>query len=217
MSKREQEAKPSCFFALLDRMRLIQRWGLMYSQRAENVQEHSLQVAFFAHALAHLRQQRSDAADIPCPDPEHVAVLAMFHDVSEVLTGDLPTPIKYLNDELQVAYQTAEKQASAQLLQTLPESLQAIYHPYLLADAKLEEKEQVAWHLVKAADRLSALFKCVTEERSGNREFLQAKQTIQTALKAMNLPEVESFLTYFAKAFELSLDQLREQRGDAFL
>ena len=196
------------FYAMISRMHLIQRWSLMRNSRPENVQEHTLQVVVLAHALALLRQQREDAAELVLPDPEHVMALAVFHDATEIMTGDMPTPIKYLNERLREAYSLAESRAVDRLLSQLPPSLRPHYEPLLRPDLE-DEYEQVAWTLVKAADTLAALIKCIEEEAGGNREFRAARAQLEARLDALQLPELERFRELFEADFACSLDELQ--------
>ena len=189
----------SHFFAYINRMRFINRWALMRNSYTENIQEHSHQVAVLAHALAVIRNRCFGG----CVDEGAVAVAALYHDAPEILTGDLPTPIKYKNPAIQDAYQEIEFTARQQLLDMLPEDMKRGFAPYLQPD-----ETSVEWKLVKAADRISAYLKCVTEEKLGNREFLQAKETIWKSLQKSDLPEVEAFLKLFVNSFTMSLDDL---------
>ena len=186
------------FFALISRMRYIGRWGLMRSTIAENIQEHSHMVAVLAHALAVIRR---DVFGGDC-DPNACAAEALFHDASEILTGDMPTPIKYNNPEIIGAYKELERRAGQKLLESLPEELAASYRPLLAPEAEHP--------LVKAADKLSAYIKCVEERKAGNVEFARAEIQTLRALKAMELPEVDYFLTRFMPAFELTLDEQQD-------
>ena len=189
----------SHFFAYLSRMRFIQRWALMRNTAPENVQEHSHQVAVLAHALALIRR---DILNLPAPDPDRCAVAALYHDASEILTGDLPTPIKYYNPDIKTAYKEVERIAGNRLLDMLPAELRSSYTHYVLEDdAELEP-------FVKAADKLSAHIKCLEEQKAGNTEFDSAAQQTLEALKAMNRPELEWFLNNCLQAFTLNLDQL---------
>jgi 5'-deoxynucleotidase len=190
------------FFAYINRLKLIQRWGLMRNTIPENDMEHSMQCAMVAHALAVLSKLRYQR-DI---DPQTVATLAMYHDVGEVLTGDLPTPVKYKNAEIKRAYKTIEAMANEQLAGMLPGDLQPAYAPYLMPD-----KESYEWKLVKAADRICAYIKCVEEKKAGNLEFIQAQAAIKTSISALDMPEVKDFMTEFAPAYELSLDEISKQ------
>ena len=185
------------FYALLSRMRYISRWGLMRSSIPENIQEHSHEVAVYAHALGIVRR---DVFGVDC-DPERLAVLALYHDISEILTGDLPTPIKYHDGAIRAAYKEVERAAEEKLLSMLPEELRGSYREAM--DAQAEEAR-----LVKAADKLSALVKCIEERKAGNREFLSAEEQIRTALAAMGLREVDWFMERCLPAFEKNLDEL---------
>ena len=187
------------FYALMGRMRYITRWGLMRNTFSENIQEHSHQVAVLAHALALIRR---DILGLTGPEPDRCAVAALYHAASEILTGDLPTPIKYYNPDIKVAYKQVERIAGERLLDMLPPQLRASYAPLVL-----EEDEQVE-PIVKAADKLSAYIKCVEEQKAGNTEFDSAAQTVLGAMKAMELPELEWFLDNCLEAFTLNLDQL---------
>ncbi len=188
----------SNFFALLQRMRYIRRWGLMRSSVPENIQEHSHETAVFAHALGLIRRE---IFHTPC-DAEHLAVLALYHDVPEILTGDLPTPIKYHNRAIRNAYKDVERAASEKLLSLLPETLRESYRDVL------EPEESELLPLVKAADKLSALVKCIEERKAGNREFLSAEASARAAIAAMELPEAAWFMEHCLPAFELNLDEL---------
>ncbi|MEX2224122.1 MAG: 5'-deoxynucleotidase [Candidatus Rokuibacteriota bacterium] len=190
----------SHFFAYMARMKFIRRWGLMHNTYPENVQEHSLRVAMIAHALALIRN-RIHGGDV---DPERVATLALFHDSSEVLTGDLPTPVKYFNPEIRTAYQAIERVAQQKLLDMLPDVLQAEYRPYLFG----APDDQPHWELVKAADRLAAYTKCLEERAAGNREFSRAEKALRASVDALELPEVRYFMDTFVPSFTLTLDEL---------
>ena len=187
------------FFAYISRMRYIGRWSLMRNALPENIQEHSHMVAVIAHALAVIRR---DICGVPC-DPDRCASVALFHDSSEILTGDLPTPIKYHSAQIQSAYKQVEKLACDKLLATLPEELRGTYESLLYGrDAeKLHD-------IVKAADKLSAYIKCIEERKAGNDEFISAEKQIRAILDASSLPEVKYFLDKFIPAFELTLDEL---------
>ena len=189
----------SHFFAYVSRMRFIQRWALMRNTAPENVQEHSHQVAVLAHALAVIRNEKFGGA----VDPGQVAVAALYHDASEILTGDMPTPIKYDNPAIQHAYKEVEAVAEKKLLHMLPQELQSVYAPILTpADAEVEK-------LVKAADKLSAYIKCVEELKAGNTEFREAAAQTRKALEGYGLPEVDYFLDAFMDSFSLTLDELK--------
>lgn len=187
------------FYALLSRMRYITRWGLMRNTFSENIQEHSHQVAVLAHALALIRR---DILSLEGPDPDRCAVAALYHDASEILTGDLPTPIKYYNPGIKTAYKQVEHVAGERLLDMLPPALRDSYAPLVL-----EEDAQVL-PIVKAADKLSAYIKCVEEQKAGNSEFDSAATQTMAAMKAMALPELDWFIAECLPAFGLNLDQL---------
>ena len=189
----------SHFFAYISRMRFIQRWALMRNTAPENVQEHSHQVAVLAHALAVLRNRKFGGH----VDPGAVAVAALYHDASEILTGDMPTPIKYDNPAIRAAYKDVEAVAEHKLLNMLPEELRGVYAPILT----VEDPEIEA--LVKAADKLSAYIKCVEELKAGNNEFREAAAQTRKALEGYGMPEVESFLETFMDSFSLTLDELK--------
>lgn len=194
------------FFAMMQRMKYINRWGLMRNTEQENIQEHSLQVAMIAHVLALLRRQYFAEGRI-VPEPERVALLGMFHDAGEILTGDLPTPVKYFNPEIKKAYKMVENVAAQKLLTMLPEDLRDPYRDLLMPDSADPEIAE-ALMLVKAADKISAYIKCLAEEKAGNTEFVQAKRSTEVILQEMNLPEVAWFLKNFLPGFGLSLDEL---------
>ena len=187
------------FFALISRMRYIGRWGLMRSTVPENVQEHSHMVAVIAHALGVIRR---DVFHIPC-EPNEYAAVALYHDSSEILTGDLPTPIKYYSRDIKSAYKEVEDIACRKLLATLPEELQGAFRPLI----KWETEER-CHDLVKAADKLSAYIKCIEERRAGNDEFISAEKQTREILEKSPLPEVKYFMERFIPAFELTLDEL---------
>ena len=189
------------FFAYLSRLKLIRRWGLMRNTVPENDMEHSTQCAMIAHGMALIARERFGRE----VNPEHVLALALYHDVGEVITGDLPTPVKYKNPEIKDAYKRIEAMASEQLLGMLPDDLRPAYRPYLHPD-----EGEYAWKLVKAADRICAYIKCVEEQNLGNREFDQAKTSILETIRESDLPEVAAFMREFAPSFELSLDELSQ-------
>lgn len=187
------------FFALIDRMKYIKRWSLMKSTKEENVAEHTEQVAVFAHALAVINNKIfNEKADV-----SKTVLMALFHETSEVITGDLPTPIKYFNSEITQAYKSLEDRANFKILDMLPDELKGEYTPLLCVD-----KNSIEYKLVKGADKLSAYVKCLEELKSGNLEFKKAKETIERDLKAKNMPEINYFLDKFIKGFTLTLDEL---------
>ena len=187
------------FYALLGRMRYITRWGLMRNTFSENIQEHSHQVAVLAHALALIRR---DVLHLDGPDPEACAVAALYHDATEILTGDMPTPIKYYNPDIKAAYKQVERIAGNRLLEMLPEALRDAYAGYVL-----EEDEQII-PVVKAADKLSAHIKCLEEQKAGNTEFDSAAGATLASMKAMSRPELDWFIDNCLEPFRLNLDQL---------
>ena len=187
------------FYALLGRMRYITRWGLMRNSFSENIQEHSHQVAVLAHALALIRRE---ILKLDGPDPDRCAVAALYHDASEILTGDLPTPIKYYNPDIKHAYKQVERIAGERLLDMLPPALRESYAPLVL-----EDDEEVL-PIVKAADKLSAYIKCVEEQKAGNTEFDSAEKATMESLRQMELPELQWFIDNCLEAFALNLDQL---------
>lgn len=189
------------FFAYLSRMKLIDRWGLMRCVRSENVQEHSLQVAVIAHALAHIKKTKFGSP----VNPERVATLALFHDATEVLTGDLPTPVKYFNPEIRDAYRALEGHAAGQLLKLLPEDMRAEYDRLLtIGDDEAEARE-----LIKVADTLCAYIKCLEEKAAGNLEFHRAEKTLGDKLKIFSeKPEVAAFVKDFVPGFTMTLDEI---------
>jgi 5'-deoxynucleotidase len=189
----------SHFFAYVSRMRFIQRWALMRNTAPENVQEHSHQVAVLAHALAVIRNEKFGGQ----VDPGAVAVAALYHDASEILTGDMPTPIKYDNPAIQGAYRDVEKMAEQKLLGMLPQELREVYTPILTVP------DEETRRLVKAADKLSAHIKCLEELKAGNLEFRQAAEQTRRALESYDLPEVRYFIDTFLESFTLTLDELK--------
>ena len=186
------------FFASLSRLKLIRRWSLMRNTVPENDAEHSLQVAMIAHAMAVIARDRYGKN----VNPEHVLSLAVYHDATEVMTGDLPTPVKYHNEELRGAYRRLEELSADRLLALLPEDMQPAFTPYMKQESGYEHT------LVKAADRVSAYIKCMEEQRAGNREFDYAAENIRRSIAAIDLPEVKDFLEDFLPAFDMTLDEL---------
>ncbi|MCY9872237.1 5'-deoxynucleotidase [Vibrio barjaei] len=192
--------KESHFFAHLARMKLIQRWPLMRSVSTENISEHSLQVAFVAHALAIIKNKKFGGKT----NPERIAILAMYHDTSEVLTGDLPTPVKYYNPEIAKEYKKIESAAERKLLSMLPEEFQDDFRPFLISEHAYEEDTQI----VKQADSICAYLKCLEELSAGNHEFALAKKRLDQTLREKQTEEMDYFLNTFAPSFELSLDEI---------
>ncbi|OUP44548.1 5'-deoxynucleotidase [Pseudoflavonifractor sp. An187] len=188
----------SSFFAYIFRMRYIARWALMRNTRTENVEEHSYEVAVLAHALAVVGQEIFHK-DV---NPDRVATAALFHDAPEIITGDLPTPIKYFNPAIKSAYDQVEAVAQDKLLGMLPHELTEAYAPLL----RVEDPKVRCY--IKAADKLAAWLKCLEERKAGNREFVQAEEETLHALKDMNMDEVTWFLEHMGEAFGLTLDEL---------
>lgn len=187
------------FFAIISRMKYINRWGLMRNTRYENLSEHSFDVAVTAHALAVIKNEVFGGN----LNAERAAVLALYHDAPEILTGDLPTPVKYYNKQTKKAYDEVENTSVNRLLTMLPEELKNTYSPLLVKS----EEDAYLWKLVKAADTINALIKCIEEEKSGNREFSGAKKGIEKKVYAIDLPEVKYYLENFLPSFELTLDE----------
>jgi len=192
----------SHFFAYLARMKYIQRWGLMRNVVPENVQEHALQVALLAHALAVLSNRYFEGRY----DPARIALMALFHDAVEIFTGDLPTPIKYFSPGLRAAYQEIERHAEQRLLSQLPEDLRGDYWPLIATEAQSDGERL----LLKAADTLAGYLKCVEEERAGNGEFARARRAMERRLNELPVPAVRMFLDRFGPSFGKSLDELSE-------
>ena len=190
------------FFALIARMKYIERWKLMRNSYPENIQEHSHITAVIAHALGLIRR---NIFKKPC-DPNELAAIALYHDATEIFTGDLPTPVKYYSGDIRAAYGEVERLAAEKLVQALPESLRTTYENLLSAH---EDKER--YELVYAADKLSAYIKCLEERKAGNQEFLSAESSTRKKLEEINLPEINYFLEHFIPSFETTLDLLFEK------
>lgn len=189
----------SKFFAVISRMKYINRWALMRNTINENISEHSLEVAFIAHVLALIRNKRFSGN----VSPERCALLAMYHDVTEIITGDLPTPIKYYSHEIKGAYDEIEHKAKNTLVSYLPDDLKEDFEPLFCKTSQEEE----AWTIVKAADKLSALIKCLEERQMGNTDFASAEKSTLESIVAMNIPEANVFLDEFIPAYTLTLDE----------
>ncbi|MBE7088087.1 MAG: 5'-deoxynucleotidase [Clostridiales bacterium] len=187
------------FYAFMDRMKYIKRWVLMHSYREENIMEHSQQVTMLAHALAIIKNKIYGGS----VNVERVVLYSMYHECAEVLTGDLPTPVKYLNASINVAYKDIEEKACDKLLTMLPEEIASELTPYVKPDTNSEE-----YKIAKAADRLAAFVKCLEEKKSGNTEFLKAEKSIEKDLLSRNMPEVNYFFEHFIKGYMLTLDEL---------
>ena len=189
----------SSFFAMVNRMKLIDRWALMRNTSKENIAEHSHSVAVIAHALA-LTGNKKFGKNY---DASRAALLALYHDTTEVITGDMPTPVKYYNDEIKNVYKDIEHIAGERLLNMLPEEFKDDYRSFFEA----EESDKALWALVKAADKISALIKCIEEHRMGNLEFETALSAQENKINAIDLPEVKYFSEHFLPAYYLTLDE----------
>lgn len=188
------------FFGMLARMKYINRWGLMRNTITENIAEHSLDVAIIAHGLALIGNTYFGKK----LDAEHIAVLAMMHDTTEIITGDLPTPIKYYAPEIRDSYKKVEEIAAEQLIAELPAELQPEYENIL------KEEKNEDWKYVKAADKLSAYVKCIEEKNMGNTDFLKAEETLKNSLLEMNMDEVEYFIDKFLPSYTMTLDEINK-------
>lgn len=188
----------SNFFALTSRMKYINRWGLMRNSRPENIAEHSLEVAIITHLLCELRNRRF-GGNI---DVGEAVMTAVYHDVPEIITGDLPTPVKYYDPDIRDAYKRVEHAAVDKLLSGIPEDLRGDYAPLFDESADPEIAE-----IVKAADKISALIKCIEERRSGNSDFAEAERATLEAIQKMRLPEADAFVTEFLPSYHLTLDE----------
>lgn len=191
----------SHFFAMMSRMKYIERWALMRNSERENISEHSLEVAMIAHGLAVISNVRlGNNLDV-----EKAALIGLFHDSTEIITGDMPTPIKYYNKDIKDAFKEVEKKAANKLLDYLPEDMRSYYEPLFFKT----EEDNYLWKLEKAADKLSALIKCIEEEKAGNTEFKTAYQSLYESIKAMNLKEADIFMEEFLPSYKKTLDELQ--------
>ena len=189
------------FYAMISRMKYINRWALMRNEHNENLAEHSFEVSIIAHALTVIGNKRLGKS----LNSERAALLGLYHDAPETLTGDMPTPVKYYSSEVRSAYKTMEDAATATLLKMIPEDLREEYENALFPD----EKDAELWKYVKAADKISALIKCMQEGQAGNSEFVLAGKSTENAVKALGLPEADIFLEEFLPAYRLTLDELK--------
>jgi 5'-deoxynucleotidase len=188
------------FFAMMSRMKLIERWALMRNSISENISEHSLEVSILTHALAIISNERLGKH----LNAEKAALIGIYHDATEIITGDMPTPIKYFNENIQGAFKAVEEAAAKRLLMMLPEDIRKSYDSIFFP----QEDELYLWKLVKAADKLSALIKCIEERKAGNTEFLSAERSIKEILITMKLEEVDIFIKEFLPAYDKTLDEL---------
>lgn len=189
----------SNFFAMVNRMKLIDRWALMRNTSKENIAEHSHNVAVIAHALCVIGNKKFGRSY----NAERCAVLALYHDVTEVITGDMPTPVKYYNDQIKAVYKEVEKAAGNRLLSMLPKEFQEDYTPFF----EYQKSDEPLWKIVKAADRIDALIKCIDECRTGNSEFEKAKESQIQIVDAIDMDEVKYFIKKFLPAYSLTLDE----------
>ena len=190
----------SPFFAMMSRMKYIERWALMRNSKQENLCEHSLQVSMIAHALAVISNTRCGNH----LDPSKAALMGLYHDASEIITGDMPTPVKYHNRSIQDAFKALEDSANQSLLDMLPDYMQSYYQEIFT----VSQEDAYLWKLVKAADKLSAYIKCIEEATTGNSEFLSAQQSTRISLEKMELKEVTIFMEEFLSSFGMTLDEL---------
>lgn len=190
------------FFAYVSRMRYIRRWSLMRNTSVENDMEHALQTALVAQAIALIGNRRYDRGY----DAEHVMALGVYHDACEVITGDMPTPIKHNNPAIKSEYNKLEEEAAERLLRMLPQDLREDYRPLIAQDEDSDEHR-----IVKAADRICAYIKCLEEKKAGNLEFEQARKSIKRSIDAIDLPEVQDFMSECVPGFSLTLDELSEE------
>ncbi len=190
--------KDNHFFAMMSRMKYINRWGLMRNTKTENICEHSLDVAMIAHALGIINNVYFNGII----NAERLALMGMYHDATEIITGDMPTPVKYYNPLIRNAYKEVESIAKDELLEGLPKDMQPLYNPILLET----EEEDELWKYVKAADKISALIKCIEERTMGNADFAKAEAATMKAIKKLKLPEADYFVEKFIPAYYLTID-----------
>ncbi len=190
------------FFAMHSRMKYINRWALMRNVSTENISEHSNDVAVIAHALAVIRNIRFGGS----LNAERAAFLGLYHDMTEIITGDMPTPVKYHSDDMREAFAKVEDKAGRTLLSMLPEDMRAYYESAFFR----KEEDEYLWKIVKAADKISALIKCIEEKNAGNNEFGKALESTRASIEKMDMPEAQAFLDEFIPSFYLSLDEQNE-------
>lgn len=196
------------FYAMLSRMKYINRWGLMRNTRSENISEHSLEVAYIAHALGVINNEIF-GGNLPA---ERLAILGMYHDVTEIITGDMPTPVKYYSPVIRNAYSEVEHVAKDEMLSGLPEIMRKHYDKVLLET----DEEEDLWKYVKGADKMSALIKCIEEQQMGNQDFADAAESIELTLRNMHIPEVDYFMEEFLPAYRLTLDKSGKEESQCF-
>ncbi len=190
------------FYAMMSRMKYIERWALMRNSISENISEHSLEVSILAHALATISRERFGKQ----LNAEKAALIGIYHDATEIITGDMPTPIKYFNENIQGAFKAVEHTAAERLLHMLPEDIRKSYEAIFFP----RKEEAYLWNLVKAADKLSALIKCIEERKAGNTEFASAEKSLREILITMKLPELDVFMKDFLPAYDRTLDELNQ-------
>ena len=191
------------FFAMFSRMKYIDRWALMRNTRKENLSEHTLEVAAIAHALAVISNEKYGAS----LNAERAALLGIYHDMPEIITGVMPTPIKYGNPQLKQAYKAVERETAAHLVSMLPEYMQDSYKGFFVKD----DADSELWKLVKAADKISAYIKCIEEEKAGNTEFNSAKKATFALISQLDIPAAQTFIDEFITAYNLDLDELQQK------
>ncbi|MBQ7548403.1 MAG: 5'-deoxynucleotidase [Clostridia bacterium] len=189
------------FFAMLSRMKYINRWALMRNTHVENISEHSLEVAAIAHALAVIHNKRFGGS----VNAERAAVIGIYHDAPEIITGDMPTPVKYFSPQIREAYGQVEEEACAALLKMLPEDLRGEYTPLFFK----QEQDEKLWQFVKAADKICAYTKCIEEGKAGNSDFNSAAKTNLEAIMAIDMPEVRVFMDEFIDSYAMTIDELK--------
>lgn len=194
----------SNFFAILSRMKYVNRWGLMRNARIESLSDHTLDVVFIAHALVVIANTYYDAS----LDEGRAALLAAFHDAPEIITGDLPTPVKYFDPEIKQSYDRVEQSAKKKMIAQLPEEMQLTYEGIMNAK---DARDEILMKYVKAADKLSALIKCIEEEQSGNKDFAKAKESTMKIIQGLHMPEVDYFLEHFLPGYYMTLDEQTDQ------
>lgn len=190
------------FFAMMARMKYIERWALMRNSVKENISEHSLEVAMLAHGLGVIAKERCGKE----VNPEKLALIGLYHDANEIITGDMPTPVKYHDKDIRAAYKKVEDMANRKLLEKLPDYMRKYYESIFFKKSGDEE----LWKIVKAADKLSALIKCIEETKAGNQEFSTACRTIEKALREMKMEEVDIFMSEFLPSYDKTLDELQK-------
>lgn len=188
------------FYAMISRMKYIERWALMRNSITENICEHSLEVSILAHALAIISNKRLGKQ----LNAEKAALIGIYHDATEIITGDMPTPIKYFNESIQGAFKAVEHAAAERLLMMLPEDIRRSYETLFFP----ETEDAYLWKLVKGADKLSALIKCMEERKAGNSEFISAEKSLRNILEAMKLEEITIFMNEFLPSYDKTLDEL---------